>query len=219
MGLYTIDDYYGIEFYNETLEALKNNSVEFKEYVSTKPPYQYWIECDEEPKWLNYEKASRQFSRVLVNVVRGLKPQDDYLFTRRVGFEGLKAVKTYAINDALREGEKTKEGVFFTANKSEVMNISKSYPRKIWYFGRHVNNKYQVFFADNLMIKNLIDQDKILVDGKGFKSITDLEIELNFNVFGLRDRLTKISETPYIQKNKFYQVSVRPELSSVYTLA
>ena len=66
------------------------------------------------------------------------------------------------------EVSKAKEAIFFTAPKDEVLRISKDYPRKIYYFGKYFSNKYRVFLTDNLIIKNYLSTDQILVQGKNF---------------------------------------------------
>lgn len=219
MSLITIDDYYDIKFYNETKEALKNNGIDFKEYISTKAPYQWYLETRDEPKFINYERTSRQYSRWLVNIVRPLRPNDAYIYERRDSYTNTKAISHYAINDALETGEKSGEGIFFTAMKEEILSISKDYPRKMYFFGRYFNNKYKVFFADSLMVKNFLDPQNILVESKSFKSVTELEVTLNYNVFKLKDRLEKLSETPYVVEGKYYPVKgINPEISNMYVL-
>jgi len=217
--LITIDSYYDIKFYNETKEALKNNNVDYKEYISSKAPYHYYIETDETPYFINYDEPNRSYSRWLVNIIRPLKPNDEYIYERRESYVNKKAINHYAINDALETGQKSGEGIFFTADKDEILNITKEFPKKVFFMGRYFNRRYKVFFCDSLMIKNYIDTNNILVESKSFKSIVDLEVELNYNIFKLQDRLLKISETPYVINGKYYPVkSVVPEISDMYVL-
>ena len=203
----TMDPYYDINFYNECLHALENNDVNFKEYISTKPPYEYYIEIDNKPMFINYDAVNDSYSKWLVNIVKALKPNDDYIYLRRDSIVNLKAINHYAINDALRTGVKTGEGIFFTSTKEDILKISKNFPRKIYYFGRYFNNKYRVFFSDSLLIQNFLNQDQILVSSKSFKSITELEVDLNYNVFHEKDRLEKLSETPYVLNGKYHQIN------------
>ena len=220
MPLINIDDYYNIQFYNETKEALKNNGVEFREFINTVPPYNFAIMCDKEPVYVNFDKVNRPQERFYVNIIRPLTPNQEYLYERRESFTNKKAINHYAVNDALKLGEKSGEGIFFTANKEEILRISKEFPRKIFYFGKYYNNKYKLFFSDSLIIKNYIDSDQILVESKSFKHITDLEIKLNYDIFKLSDRLMKLSETPFVKDGKFYPISsVVPEISGKYSLS
>ena len=215
----TLDQYYDTNFYNECLQALKNNGVEFKEYISTKAPYQFYIDVDVQPAFVNYDEVSQSYGRHLVNVIRPLTPQSDYVYLRRDSYSGPKALQQYGINDALRSAQETKEGIFFTATRESILRISKEYPRKIWFMGRYFNRRYVVFFADSLLIKNYLNSENILVEGSGFGDVTDLETELNYRVFHLKDRLMKLSETPYVQGGKFHPISsTRPDITDTYVL-
>ena len=50
--------------------------------------------------------------------------------------------------------------------------------------------------------------------------MTELEVELNWNVFHREDRLVKVSDTPYVLNGKYYPpVGIRPEISDRYVLS
>jgi hypothetical protein len=205
--LITIDDYYNVQFYNETREALKNNGVSFNEFIIAKPPYFYYIDTDNPPLFINYDQATHQQSKQMVGVVKSSKNIDDYTLRRREGFNNIRAIDVYAINDALRDGQNSMQGIFFNASKDNVIRISKEYPRKIYFFGNYLNQRYSVFFADNLIIKNFLNESQILIESESFSSIIELEILLNYKVLKLNDRLEKISNTPYVIKGSYYPIS------------
>lgn len=214
-----IDDFYSVDFYNSCIEALKNNRVPFKQFISSKPPYKFYFEVEDAPTFINYEESSKTYSKYLINIVIALKPNDDYIYFRRPNIVNKKALLHYGVNDALRAGIESGEGVFFTATKEEILKISKEYGRKIYYFGRYFNRKYKVFFTDSLMVKNFIRTEDVLAES-GTGDVTQMELDLNFKIFKLQDRLVKISETPYIQNGKYSGLSsVRPEISDRYVLS
>lgn len=218
--LVTIDDYYDVNFYNECLQALKNNGVKYSEFISSVSPYNFFIEVSDPPTFVNYDEVSPSYDRYLVNVVKPLKPNDDYLYFRRASYVNKKAIKQYAINDALAAGQESGEGVFFTSTKEEVLRVSREYPRKIWFMGRYFNRKYRVFFADSLMVKNYLNEKEVMVASDSFGLVTDLEADLNYRYFMLQDRLLKVSQTPYVQNGQFYPInSVRPEITDKYVLS
>lgn len=219
MPYITIDPFYDIQFYNETLEALKNNDVEFKELLSTKAPYQFYLEVPDVPMFINYEKANSGFTRYLINIIDPLKPDQAYIYRRRDSFSGIKGIKHYGINDALKTGQESGEGIFFHMERDEAYRISKEYPRKIWFMGRYFKRKYKLFFTDKLLIKNFINPDQVLIEGSKFKIITDLEVELNYKIFREKDRLEKLSETTYLLDGKYNTFSsVRPDLTDKFIL-
>lgn len=217
--LVTIDPYYDIEFYKECIQALHNNNVEFKEYISTKPPYEFYFEVEQSPTFINFDKVPDSYSKWLVNITKALKPSDDYIYARRESFTNQKAIQHYAINDALQAPQKSGEVVFFTATKESVMRLSRDYHRKIYFMGKYYNNKYKVFMTDSLMVKNFLHPEQILVESNSFKHITETEVQLNFKIFREKDRLEKLSETPYVLKGTYYPVSVRPELSGRFNIS
>lgn len=218
--LITIDDYYDVNFYNECVQALKNNGVKYSEFISTVSPFYFYFEVENAPTFINYDEVSPSYARYLVNIIRPLKPNDDYLYMRRSSFVNRKAIQHYGINDALGAGQTSGQGVFFTATKEQILRISKEYPRKIYYMGRYFNRKYRIFFADDLIIKNYLNDKEVLVESDSFNLITDLESELNYRFFKLQDRLMKLSQTPYVQNGQFYPISsVRPEITDKYVLS
>lgn len=220
MAIVTLDNYYNIGFYNECLQALQNNGVDYEEFISTKPPYNFYLVVENEPTFVNYDSVTPTYSRHLVNVITALKPNDDYIYQRRETYQNKKAIQHYAINDALSSAQETKEGIFFHAEKEEALRISKEFTRKMFFLGRYYNRKYKVFFTDSLLIKNYLTPSQILVEGSGFNLITELEADLNFKTFKQQDRLVKLSETPYVQNGRFYPIqSVRPEISDRYVLS
>ena len=207
MGLYTIDPYYDINFYNQCKEALENNDIHYKEFISTVAPYHFYFEVDQAPNFINFDEANAGYSRFLVNIVEPLKPSDVYIFTRRDSFAGIKGINRYALNDALMGAEESKEGIFFSSTKDEVLRISTKYPRKIYYMGKYFDNRFRVFFTDNLIIQNFLETKQILVARSGIKRAVHLERELNYKVFHEQDRLVKASQTPYVQNGSYYQIT------------
>lgn len=214
----TIDPYYEIGFYNECLEALQNNRVQFHEYIDTKAPYNWYIEVPTPPTFLNYDDVNTSRSRYLVNLVQPLRPSDDYKYRRRSSFSDKKALEHYAINDAFSAVDESGQGIMFTATKDEVLNFSKEYPRKVWFLGRYFNRRYVIFMIDSMFGEAYLRNDQILVKSSSFKSPTELEVELNYKVFHLNDRLTKLSETPYVQNGVIHPLTIRTEFKDKYKI-
>jgi hypothetical protein len=212
----TIDPYYNVEFYNECLQALKNNNVDFNEYISTKAPYYFYIEVEDKPLFINYDVAPKAAERWLVSLVKPLRSNDEYTYLRRDNIQRLEAVKHYSYTTPFKAIDSSKQGVIFTATKEEVMRVSREYKRKIWFMGRYFNRKYVIFATDNLMIKNFIPSENILAEGS---NPIDIETQINYKVFQGKDRLTKYSETPYVENGNFYPVrGVRQERSDKFVL-
>lgn len=217
--LITIDPFYDVEFYNQCKDALKNNGVAFKEFISTKAPYYFYFEVEQAPTFINYEVAPDAYTKHLISLVTPLRPNDEYILLRREAFTNKKAVDHYGVNDAMGTSLVSGQGVFFTAHKEEILRISKEFPRKLYFMGRYYDRRYKIFFSDSLLIKNFLLPKQILVQSKQVTDPTDLEKELNYKVFLEKDRLEKLSSTPYVLGGSYYPVSnVRPDLTDKFTL-
>ena len=206
MKYITIDDYYNIDFYNETLQALKNNDVGFAQYIMTIAPYHFVIEIFQEPIMINYDNLPDNKLQYLINVVEPATPRDEYLLQRRESFGGIKGLKQYGLNNPLREAEKSDYACFFhLKNRAEGIELSKTLG-KIYFFGTYIKNTH-VALCTNKMIKNLALQQDILVEKK--KSVLDMEHELNYKYFRLQNRLRKFTNTPYFDNGIFHNVKIK----------
>jgi len=216
----TIDPYYSITFYNECKEALKNNKIEFKEYINIKPPFNWYFELEKEPIMVNYDKSTNSENRWMVNTVKPLRPNEEYILLRRENDNGPAALLKFIENEPLKESRKSEYSVFFTIrNREEAQQLSKDYPGKIWYFGKYYSNKYRVCLATNKMIKNFLDDNQILLENNNdFKEPGRFESELNFKVFRETEKLVKFTETPYFEDGKYKQVKIRGDESGKYLI-
>ena len=206
MKYISIDDYYSIDQYNESLQALRNNSVSFSQYIYTKTPYNFVIEIFREPIMINYDLFTNNQLQYLINAVEPSKPQEEYLLQRRDSYEGIKGLIQYGLNEPLRQADKSDYACFFNLkNYAEGMTLSKSLG-KIYYFGKYIKNT-KLALCTNSMIKNFIDPSHILVEKKS--SIINMELELNYKYFRLQNRLRKFTNTPYFNNGKFNNVKIK----------
>ena len=212
MAFYTIDEYYTPEFYNECKESLKNNNIDFKEFISIKPPYKWYFQIDQEPIMINYDKLTKSSERFLVNKIQALRPNEEYLLQRRNNAVGPKAILKYTENEPLKNARKSDFAIFFNAtSKDQLLNITKELPgTKIYYFGRYYNNKFRVALCTNPMIKNYLNPDDILLEReKDFTELGRFESELNFKIFRQKDYLQKYTETTYFKDGKYNPVKIK----------
>jgi len=215
----TIDPYYSNTFYNESLEALKNNGVEYKEFISVKTPFDWYIQLDKEPIMVNYDKLPEKDVRWLVNKVQPLRPNEEYLLYRREQDEGPKALLKYIENEALKEARTSNYAVFFTIkNREEGEQITKDFPGKIWYFGKYYKNKFRVCLSTNEMIKNYINRDQILLEKGDIKEPGRFEADFNWRVLRGQDMLLKFTEMPFFKDGQYNRVKISPEVSARFNL-
>lgn len=214
MAFYTIDEYYPIEFYNECREALKNNNIPFNEFISIKPPFNWYFQLDQDPIMVNFDKLPKNIERFLVNKQRALRANEEYRFQRRNDGIGQKALFKYSENEPLKEARLSDYAVFFNAqSKEQLQEITKDLPgTKIYYFGRYYKDKYKVALCMNPMIKNFLNSGDILLENDNeFKEPGRFEAELNFKVFRQFDYLQKYTETTYFLNGKYYPVKIKSD--------
>lgn len=221
MPFYTIDPYYSTKFYNECREALKNNSVEFKEYISIKPPYNWYFSIDKEPVIVNYDEASTSAdTKYLVNKVNALRPNEEYLLVRRENDDGPKSLLKFVENEPLKEARTSDYAVFFTIkNRQQGEQLSRDYPGKVWFMGKYYDNKFKLCLATHRIVKGFLDPGQILLERTADLSEPGrFEAELNWKVFRQNDFLVKFTETPYFENGKFIRQKIQGEYTQKFTI-
>ena len=204
---YTIDNYYSVKFYNQTKEALKNNSIKFSEFIDIKSPYSWYFNLDNglKPIMVNYDEKEKY--RFLVSKVLALRPNEEYTLQRREDSSG-NNIKKYIYNDAFRDAEEY--GILVhIKSKDELIKLSKQYPGKIYYLGKYYDNKFRVCLCNNKMIKNYILPEQILLEKTPeMKEPGRFESEFNYRVLKLKDYIVKYTETIYAENGSI----VRPKV-------
>lgn len=203
---YTLDNYYSVKFYNETREALKNNKIKFNEFIDIKSPYQWYFKLNDntKPIMINYDEVEK--NRFFIRKVQALRPNEEYLLQRREDDAGAN-LKKYLFNDAFRDAENY--GIFFhIKSKDELLKLSKDFPGKIYYLGKYYDNKFRVCLCNNIMIKNYISPNQILLEKtQDMKEIGRFEAEFNYRILKLNDYIIKYTETIYAQNGSI----IRPK--------
>lgn len=236
MALYTIDPYASIEQYNDSLQALRNNKVPFRQMISLRAPFMWYFELPYAPLLVNYDTLDAKQLRYTVSKVVPITPSDDYTLIRRET-NGIDGLIKYIENTPLMEARKSKFALFFNApNMEGLKNASKAMPgTKIYYFGKHVNSKYRIALCTNIMINNFITPNSVLLEknnlSKGARKTGGsegtqgnqsndyskpgfFEADLNFRVFKNKDALRKYSETPYFLDGVYYPVKFQGTLDN-----
>lgn len=220
MPFITIDPYYSIPFYRQSKETLKNNGIGFDEYINIKAPFDWYLDIDQKPIMVDFDEATSSEMRWMVQTVKPVKANDEYLLMRRDNDNGPKALLKFVENEPMREARLSDYACLFTVkNREEAESISKDYPGKIWYLGKYYNNRFRVCLATNSMIKNLMNKEQILIEkNKDLSEPGRLEAELNYKIFREKDRLVKFSETPTIENGVFKPVKIIGDKSNKFKL-
>lgn len=219
MKYVTLDPYYNNQFYNEAKEALKNNKIDFKEFISIKPPFNFYFGLDDSlsPLMVNYDEANKSDEKWLINKVIPVRAVDEYILLRRESDSSANSIKKFIYNEPLKFAAKSNYACFFNIkSRNQVIEISKLYPFKIWYLGKYYYNRYKIGLALEDIIKNFVPEEDILLeknDGE-FNEIGRFEAALNYRVFLQKERLIKYSMTPYIENGQYFKTQYKtyPEL-------
>lgn len=218
--LVTLDPYYNVDFYNQSIEALKNNNVDYRLYVQTISPYNFYIDVPSQPLFVNYDLINQSNSRHLAAVTIPNSTDGTYLFLRRMTHTGKKGFNYYAFNDVFKAMKKSKEGIIFDCSVDSAKYLSRYFPRKIYYLGKYMNKRYTVMACDSLIVKNYFDKVSqkitVLAESNNFTTATELETEVNHRIFSLKDRLMKVSNTPFIQNGDLNRFYINGQLSTKF---
>jgi len=204
--MFTIDEYYDINFYIEAIQAMRNNSVDYKEYILAKAPFNFYVDSKNTPIMVNYDVLTNAMQKYIVNKVEPATPSDEYMLARRNEYAGIKGLKQYALNKPMNKINNSDYACFFNLKSREQgLELSKTLG-PIIYFGKYYNNT-RVALCYNKMIKNYIELSDILVEKT--KNATQMELDLNYKIFRLNDRLRKFTEQPYFNNGKFIPVKIK----------
>jgi len=208
---FTIDNYYDVQFYNETKQALQNNDVEFVEMISSKNDHVWYFLTKELPIAINYDKISSSMVKFLITKVKPLAFNDEYKLYRK-GLAKGNDVLQFIENDALEQARKSKYSCFFKVkSRQHLKEISEFYPGKLYFLGKYYNNKLKVCLANHESIEGVIDPDDILLKKGNKNGAGDFESEFNFRVLKGKDYLIKFTESPFMEDGKFNQPKIQSD--------
>lgn len=215
MKYVTIDPYYDLDFYNETLDALRNNKVRFSEYISIKNPFLWYFEVEDDniPKFINFDFCPKPEEKFLISKVYPCIPSDEVpLFRRHKGNN----IWPYVFNDCFQAVDNYC-CLFNLKSKEQGTELSKSLGR-IYYLGKYYSNKYRLCLTTNPNIRNFVPSEDILSEIKDPSplELLRMEADFNFKILYSKERIKKFSMTPYFEKGIFEIPSVQVQDKKKY---
>ena len=209
--LITLDPYYDVEFYNSCKDAMLNNNVETKQYICIKPPYNWYINVPHKPVLVNWDPLPDSYEKWLVNITEPVLPNDAVVLFRRSADKG-KSIKKFIMNDAYNDLEDTDVIVFNASGQDELIKLSKSIPNKIWFLGRYYNKKIRLCMVRKSDIAtSLIPKEQILMIKDKNTPFEEMEANINYKIFFMKDMIKKFSLTPYFSKGAYVLPVKHPE--------
>jgi len=207
----TIDPFTDISGYDEAINALNNNQIEYNEFLSIKPPYNWYINIDKLPIMVNYEIGTNQDIRFLISKVTPLRPNEEYLLKRRdTDGSGEASVQKFIYNDVLNpKNIKNKYALIFRfKSKEELQTISRDLNARIYILGTYKGRK--LAFTNNIYVAGEITPSFIIVEKqkKELNKLGELELELSYKGLKSKDKLLKNTSTPYVEDGKYFPTKV-----------
>jgi len=195
--IYTLDYNYSTQFYNEIIETLNRKNIPYSEYIDTKL-YNFYIETDDEPGFLEYKSLDTSTGRFIVSKTKSVDINDEFYLLRREAYSSKNALDRYAMNDAFKYCKQNGSFNFFHGSHSLASDLSKKVGR-VYYLGKHY--RYYIYLTHNSYVSNFVNPSQFLLyDTDAFQA----EMRLNYEVFKYFDRLEKYSKTPYFEDGKIH---------------
>jgi hypothetical protein len=206
---FTIDPYVSVTEYNQSLQALENNKIEYTEFISLFGNYNWYLslEDNQRPIMINYDPLNRTNWTKVLSKVKPLTTNDIYLLYRR----GEKSdISRFVDNDWTSEAKNKNSIVFTIQSKEELFKLSKLYG-KIYPLGTYINGSIKLAICFNEEIKNSIVPSRIKLEMKKHKT-GQLELKINDKILRNIDKIIKWTKTPYFENGKFYPTSPQSPL-------
>lgn len=204
----SIDDFYPVSFYNQCREALKNNNIPFKEYISIVGSNKWFLEVPRAPIMLNYTVCPQSEERYLISKVQALEPTFEYRYYRRES----RFNPIYTRNDAWGSTLEKEAWLVNIISSEWIRGLSRLDPlSKIWYLGRYWGNKYKLAIITSPIMRAIIPRENILLSKAKSESPEVFEANINYRVLRGFDRIEKFSSTPYFLNGLFKTPQYYPE--------
>jgi len=188
-----------INEFNIILLALKQHNIPYNIFISTRAPYNWYINMDYEPLTRFYTLASKPQQRWLVSVITPLNPSESNKLKRRNFDNSLDTIKQFIINDVFNDVINNYAVVFKYSSNQELLNLSKNIKdTKIYILGTYKRN-IKLALCTNMYALSYISNDKIIVQKKENEMNKPGEFEAYINYVGLlnRTKILKYFETEY----------------------
>lgn len=203
-NLITIDPFYSISAYNEALQALENNNIEYNEWISIKTGFEFYINLPQKPIMVNYEPINKNTWERTVAKVQPLTTNDEVLLYRRG--DAVSEVRKYVNNDVFEKALKSDNTIVFDyKNREQLLQLSKSYGT-IYPLGKYLKGAKRLAICFDSSIKNVLAPSDIELE-MGKHKLGELELKINNKVLRRQDKILKWVKTPAYKNGKFFQTS------------
>lgn len=198
--LITLDRYYSADFYNGCIQALINNKIPVKQFISS-TTYKWYLDVPYAPLMVNYDVMPEGNRRYLLSKTIAVNQSDQYKLYRRIGDYGV--INPVMVKADYMLSDKQYACFFNLRNRFDGNSLSKLIKDRIYYLGKYYANKYRLCVCTNPSIRPLLAYTDVLYEKKETVTWVQAELDINMNMFMFRDYLMKFTVTPYFFNGKF----------------
>lgn len=206
MKYISFDNYYKQTEYNRFLLGAFNNDIKFREFVSIRPPYNFWLEIDDKnvPKFLDYDETKD--TKYFVSKVIPRYPNEEFIL-RRKDNDPKTDIRRFIENDVLAKATKEDFVCVFIFQGMKIKDYSREIDSKLYILG--MKGAYRVGVCFNPYIQNIVNPSDIIlaVDDKDFRGPGEIEQRINY-LWKPQFKLThKTLESSYFYRGEYYMIN------------
>lgn len=205
MKYISFDNYYKQSDYNNFIMSAFNNGVQFKEYISIKPPYNWWLAINDEnvPKFLDYDETKD--TRFFVSKITPRYPNEEFIL-RRKDNDPKTDIRRFIENDVLAMATKEKFVGVFIFQGTKIREYSTQIDAKLYILGQ--KGMYKVGVCFNPYIQNVVDPaDMILTINDGdWRGQGEIEQRINYLWKPQLKLSNKTIESSYFYKGEYNMI-------------
>lgn len=205
----TIDPFMSIKEYSNVITALNNNNVKYNEFISTKPPYNWYINLNELPIMVNYDIGTPNDNRFLVSKVKPLRPNEFYKLKRReTDGTSQASLEKFIYNDAFKDVKNKYAICFRYKSNVELQELTRKLGIRVYKLGTYRGRQLAIGY--NKYIKGEITPEYIVMEKlpKEMNNIGEFEMMINYKWLNSKDKIIKYTQTPYVENGKLNQTKV-----------
>ena len=205
MRYISFDNYYKQSDYNRFILSAFNNGINFREFISIKPPYNWWIEIDDKdiPKFLDYDETKD--TRWFVSKIIPRYPNEEFLL-RRKDNDPKTDIKRFIENDVLEMATREDFVCVFIFQGNKIRDYSTQIDDKLYILGQKGNYKVGVSF--NPFIQNIINPADIIltIDDGDYRNSGEIEQRINYLWKPQLKLYNKTLESSYCYKGNYFPI-------------
>lgn len=205
MKYISFDNYYSKSEYNRFLISAFNNSVNVQEYISIKPPYNWWLAIDDKdvPKFLDYDETKD--TRYFVSKIVPRYPNEEFIL-RRKDNDPKSDVRRFIENDVLSMATKEKFVCVFVFQGTKIRDYSKEIDSKLYILGQ--KGMYKVGVCFNPYIQNVVIPSDIIltVEDNDWRGQGEIEQRINYLWKPQLKLSNKTMESSYFYKGEYNMI-------------